>query len=159
MAEFYKDIRSGAGKAQALRTAMLATMKQFPDPRAWAAFTILGVPDASPLLRSVHGAAAGHLAQDYSGIFTLPNGAHDYSQSNAKTYEFFTSMSMTDLIAFYRNLFRAKGYREDPAHSSANKQTFTVAFIGPWTGQMLLAQGMDMGDGSRVMTVGLYPNR
>ncbi len=29
-------------KAQALRKAMLATMKQNPNPRDWAAFTIIG---------------------------------------------------------------------------------------------------------------------
>jgi CHAT domain-containing protein len=29
-------------KAKALRNAMLATMKQHPQPRDWAAFTLIG---------------------------------------------------------------------------------------------------------------------
>ncbi|HEY9830839.1 MAG TPA: CHAT domain-containing protein [Stenomitos sp.] len=44
MKEFYKDLPSG--KAQALRQAMLATMKEYPKQiGAWAGFTLIGEAD------------------------------------------------------------------------------------------------------------------
>ncbi|AKG20929.1 CHAT domain-containing protein [Calothrix sp. 336/3] len=42
MTEFYKNISKNPDKAQALRQAMLTTMKQHPNPSSWAAFTLIG---------------------------------------------------------------------------------------------------------------------
>lgn len=42
MSEFYRQLTVNPDKAQALRKAMLATMKQYPQPINWAAFTLIG---------------------------------------------------------------------------------------------------------------------
>jgi CHAT domain-containing protein len=44
MTEFYKNIQHTPDKAQALRSAMLTTMKQtqYSNPLQWAAFTLIG---------------------------------------------------------------------------------------------------------------------
>ncbi|MBD2740807.1 CHAT domain-containing protein [Coleofasciculus sp. FACHB-1120] len=42
MTEFYQTVQKNPNKAQALRSAMLVTMKQYPDPVNWAAFTLIG---------------------------------------------------------------------------------------------------------------------
>jgi CHAT domain-containing protein/Flp pilus assembly protein TadD len=42
MGEFYRQLQKNPDKAQALRQAMLVTMKQHPNPSAWAAFTLIG---------------------------------------------------------------------------------------------------------------------
>jgi CHAT domain-containing protein len=42
MTQFYQNLRRSPDKAQALRQAMLTTMKQHPEPRNWAAFTLVG---------------------------------------------------------------------------------------------------------------------
>jgi CHAT domain-containing protein len=42
MTEFYQNLQKNPNKAQALRQAMLTTMKQHPNPRDWAAFTLIG---------------------------------------------------------------------------------------------------------------------
>jgi CHAT domain-containing protein len=44
MNEFYKNIQHSPDKAQALRSAMLTTMKQtqYSNPLQWAAFTLIG---------------------------------------------------------------------------------------------------------------------
>jgi CHAT domain-containing protein len=42
MTEFYRQIRQNPNKATALRNAMLTTMKQHPNPKDWAAFTLIG---------------------------------------------------------------------------------------------------------------------
>jgi CHAT domain-containing protein len=42
MSEFYRHLDQHPDKAQALRNAMLSTMKQYPNPSDWAAFTLIG---------------------------------------------------------------------------------------------------------------------
>ncbi|HEY9610464.1 CHAT domain-containing protein, partial [Allocoleopsis sp.] len=42
MTEFYTQMRQNPDKATALRQAMLTTMKQHPNPKDWAAFTLIG---------------------------------------------------------------------------------------------------------------------
>jgi CHAT domain-containing protein len=44
MTEFYKQLEQTGDKAQALRQAMLATMKQYPNSKTWAGFTLIGEP-------------------------------------------------------------------------------------------------------------------
>ncbi len=44
MTEFYRQLQQTSDKAQALRQAMLTTKKQYPQPRNWAAFTLIGEP-------------------------------------------------------------------------------------------------------------------
>jgi CHAT domain-containing protein/Flp pilus assembly protein TadD len=42
MQSFYQNLQNNPDKAQALRQAMLTTMKTHPQPRNWAAFTLIG---------------------------------------------------------------------------------------------------------------------
>ncbi|MBD2095974.1 CHAT domain-containing protein [Trichocoleus sp. FACHB-591] len=42
MTAFYNNLQKQPNKAQALRQAMLTTMKTHPQPRDWAAFTLIG---------------------------------------------------------------------------------------------------------------------
>jgi CHAT domain-containing protein len=42
MTDFYRQVQQNPDKAQALRQAMLTTMKQHPNPKDWAAFTLIG---------------------------------------------------------------------------------------------------------------------
>jgi CHAT domain-containing protein len=42
MTEFHKLLLSNNDKAESLRKAMITTMKQYPNPKDWAAFTLIG---------------------------------------------------------------------------------------------------------------------
>jgi CHAT domain-containing protein len=42
MTEFYRHLQQNSDKAQALRSAMLATMKKYPNQLDWGAFTLIG---------------------------------------------------------------------------------------------------------------------
>lgn len=44
MSDFYHQLQRTPDKAQALRQAMLITKEKFPNPRDWAAFTLIGEP-------------------------------------------------------------------------------------------------------------------
>lgn len=41
--EFYGNLSRNTDKADALRQAMLETMKKHPNPRDWAGFTLVGL--------------------------------------------------------------------------------------------------------------------
>ncbi|MDF5719478.1 MAG: CHAT domain-containing protein [Rhizonema sp. PD37] len=43
MTEFYGNLTKNTDKAGALRQAMLETMKKYPYPQDWAAFTLIGL--------------------------------------------------------------------------------------------------------------------
>lgn len=43
MSEFYGNLSKNTDKAGALRQAMLETMKKYPNPEDWAAFTLIGL--------------------------------------------------------------------------------------------------------------------
>jgi CHAT domain-containing protein len=45
MTQFYQNLETNPNKAQALRQAMLTTMKNHPNPIDWAAFTLIGESD------------------------------------------------------------------------------------------------------------------
>ncbi len=45
MTEFYRQLQQNPDKAQALRQAMLTMIKQHPNPKDWAAFTLIGEAD------------------------------------------------------------------------------------------------------------------
>ena len=49
MTEFYKNLARGENRAAALRCAMLTTKADFPSPKAWAAFTLIGETEILPL--------------------------------------------------------------------------------------------------------------
>jgi CHAT domain-containing protein len=42
MTDFYQNLQQNPDKAVALRKAMLKTMKQYPEPKNWAGFTLVG---------------------------------------------------------------------------------------------------------------------
>ncbi|MEG4231779.1 CHAT domain-containing protein [Microcoleus sp. Pol11C3] len=42
MPEFYRQLQQNSNKAEALRQAMLITLKKYPNPKDWAAFTLIG---------------------------------------------------------------------------------------------------------------------
>ncbi|BBD63362.1 TPR repeat-containing protein (plasmid) [Nostoc sp. HK-01] len=42
MTEFYQNLQQHSDKATALRTAMLTTMKKYPNPLEWSGFTLIG---------------------------------------------------------------------------------------------------------------------
>lgn len=45
MTNFYQQMQQGEDKASALRQAMLLTQQKFPEPRNWAAFTLIGMSE------------------------------------------------------------------------------------------------------------------
>ncbi|HEY9851305.1 MAG TPA: CHAT domain-containing tetratricopeptide repeat protein [Leptolyngbyaceae cyanobacterium] len=161
MTAFYQNLKNGSDKVQALRSAMLQTMKQFPNPRDWGAFTLIGEADTSKTLQAVTGDPAitdisynsGNTMQATASrytVFPVPPNAQNYRESPSKIVEgeidilFETNLSFDELVAFYRQAFTEKGLTENTALTSRTEQFFQIVFDGSPNGRKIVIQGTDL---------------
>lgn len=73
----------------------------------------------------------------------------------AGTLTFFTKLSMEDAMAFYRTEYTAKGYTEREILTVASDGIFSMVFDGDPGGKAVVIQSVDLGDGSRTITIRL----
>ena len=140
---------------------MLSTMKVYPQPRAWAAFTLLGAADAAKALATVRGdspATTGAKNQARSSAaFPLPDGIKNYRESadfrfpSETDYSFDTSMTVASVLAFYRQAFANTDLREDPRLTQLDARSFSAVFQGRWQDRVLHISCSDFGN-SRGLT-------
>lgn len=160
MTAFYQNLKNGLDKAQALRTAMLQTMKQFPNPRDWGAFTLIGEADTSKTLQAAMGDSAVTNTNSNSAntmqatafrytVFPIPPNAKNYREYPSKILEgevdilFETNLNFDQLIAFYRQAFAQKGLTENTALATRTEQVFQIVFEGGPNGRKIVIQCTD----------------
>ena len=68
---------------------------------------------------------------------------------------YYTRLSAEDAIQFYRDAYTAKGYAERKVTTVIADTTFSMVFDGDPSGKAVIVQSVDMGDGSRTITVRL----
>jgi hypothetical protein len=173
MTSFYEHLKQGQDKAQALRQAMLETRKKYPDPRRWAAFTLIGSADTSDGLRALMKGTAGAAAREAAGrqagvdrdpyryfVFPLPDGARDYREHAGLAVEaggrvvrggevdatFSTGLGAGELMSFYRSELTRRGLREDTELTQEDTRGFQLVFKG-LPGGKLVIQGTAGGGG------------
>ena len=119
MHTFYEQLLRGGDKAYALQQAMLAVMKQDPDPATWAAFSLIGEPAVASDLATVAGnsvmASAGTAGM---GAILVPSSVSHYSEANydpasVASASFDTALSIPQILQFYRDSYAKMGLRED----------------------------------------------
>lgn len=119
MQTFYDRLLHGGDKAYALQQAMLAVMTRYPDPGAWAAFSLIGAPAVTPDFATVAGnsvvAAAGSVG---SGAILVPGNVTHYSETNSDaasvaSASYDTALSIPQILQFYRDSYVKMGLRED----------------------------------------------
>ena len=123
--DFYNNLRKGLDKAQALRGAMLTTMKQYPQPRSWAAFTLIGAPSASATLRSVRGSAPASPPETYFTVLPIPDAVQEYREDIASDKDqgfvsFVTTLSAEEIAKFYGDALSAQGFHRQADSASDN---------------------------------------
>jgi CHAT domain-containing protein len=129
--DFYKNLRNGLDKAQSLRGAMLTTMKQYPQPLFWAAFTLIGAPSASAMLRNVHGSSPASPPQTYFTVLPIPEGVQEYKEFSIKGSDnltFVTDLSAEQIVEFYRAAFAMQGFVEREGYGAAKNGLGTLTF-------------------------------
>ena len=77
--------------------------------------------------------------------FPMTDDASNIMEANG-TLIFFTKMSQEDLMAFYRDEYKAKGYTERELLTVVSEGTFSMAFDGDPSGKAVVIQSVNMGD-------------
>lgn len=155
MSAFYRGLRRGADKGQALRDAMLATMKQHPSPVDWAAFTLVGEADASKALsagiaKGLGRAVPAEGATAHYKVFPVPAGAQNYMEfppppistsvprnKESVSVVFVTRLSAPQVMTFYREGFAREGLSEVTDLTRQDAGGFTLVFARAAGGQPL----------------------
>jgi hypothetical protein len=68
---------------------------------------------------------------------------------------YYTKISQEDLMDFYRDAYTAKGYTERELLTVVSETTFSMVFDGDPSGKAVVIQSVDLGDGSRTVSVRL----
>jgi hypothetical protein len=68
---------------------------------------------------------------------------------------FYTKLSLEDTMQFYRDAYTAKGYTERELLTVVSDGTFSMVFDGDPSGKAVVIQSVDLGDGSRTVSVRL----
>jgi hypothetical protein len=64
-----------------------------------------------------------------------------------------TSLSIPEVVDFYREAFAAEGYEEREITTVINDTTFSIVWDGHPNGQALVVQGVDLGNGTTNVNV------
>jgi CHAT domain-containing protein len=168
MSEFYRRLIRTGDKAQALRQAMLRTMKDYPDPGNWAAFELIGESSGSEGLLTVKGDSPALPrspnridSANLGGLFVLPDGIWNYLELPNKEFRtspsvtFNSTMSIGELMKFYRDAYLARGLKEIEALTRLEGRGGQLVFGGAWEDRELVIQVTDMSDlrGERVVSL------
>jgi hypothetical protein len=68
---------------------------------------------------------------------------------------FYTKLSLEDTMQFYRDQYTSKGYTEREILTVVSDGTFIMVFDGDPSGKAVVIQSVDLGDGSRTVSVRL----
>jgi hypothetical protein len=78
--------------------------------------------------------------------FPIPDGAKNFTEANG-TLLFQVEMSLDDAADFYLTELAAMGYNERPILTVIEESTFSMVFDGHESGDAIIVQGVDLGDG------------
>ncbi|MDP1624265.1 MAG: hypothetical protein Q8L64_00695 [bacterium] len=79
--------------------------------------------------------------------FPIPDGAMNITEAGG-TLLFQVKMSLNDAADFYLTELAAMGYKERPILTVIEVSTFSMVFDGHESGNAIVVQGVDLGDGT-----------
>lgn len=68
---------------------------------------------------------------------------------------YYTRLSLEDVMAFYRDEYTLRGYTENELLTVVSDGVFSMVFDGDPSGKAVVIQSVDLGDGSRTVTIRL----
>jgi len=87
-------------------------------------------------------------SESYDYDFPTPPDVQNLMEMGPGGINFQTTMSLNEVVAFYRNAFENAGYNERDILTVVNDTTFSIVWDGQPSGQAIVVQGVDLGDGS-----------
>lgn len=86
--------------------------------------------------------------------FPMTADAYNIIEANGSLI-FYTKLSLEDVMDFYRAEYSSKGYTEREILTVVSDGVFSMVFDGDPGGKAVVIQSVDMGDGSRTITIRL----
>ena len=93
------------------------------------------------------GGAGGSGSTTYNTKFPLPSTVSNFTDTGNDSINFQTDMSLEDTISFYRDAFQKEGLTERTINTAITDTTFSMVFDGDPSGQAIVIQGVDLGNG------------
>lgn len=91
------------------------------------------------------GSSAG---KGYNTKFPLPASVSNFTATPDGQVNFQTTLSLHDTIAFYRDALGKAGLTERTINTAITDTTFSLVFDGDPSGQAVVLQGVDLGNGT-----------
>ncbi|RPJ22934.1 MAG: hypothetical protein EHM33_22310 [Chloroflexi bacterium] len=86
--------------------------------------------------------------------FPMTSDAYNVTEAGGSLI-FYTKLSLEDTMNFYRDEYTSKGYTEREILTVVSDGTFSMVFDGDPSGQAVVIQSVDLGDGSRTISIRL----
>lgn len=85
---------------------------------------------------------------EYNSDFPLPPAVENYLDLGGGGINFQTTMTLDEVVDFYRGAFGDAGYTEREITTVINDTTFSMVWDGHSSGQAIVVQGVDLGNGT-----------
>lgn len=96
----------------------------------------------------------GDSASSASG-FPITADAYNVIDIGDGSVLYYTNLSLEDVMAFYRDVYVSQGYTERAVLTVVAEGTLSMVFDGDPSGKAIVIQSVDLGDGSRTVSVRL----
>ena len=87
--------------------------------------------------------------------FPVTKDAYSVTNFGENSIVYYTKMSMDDVMQFYRDEYGSMGYTEREILTVISDTTFSMVFDGDPSGMAVVIQSVDLGDGSRTVSIRL----
>lgn len=123
--------------------------------------TLTGGTDNSPTLPPGNESASPEVPQptpadsnNNNTEFPMTADAYNVTEAGGSLV-FYTKLSLEDTMKFYRDEYTSRGYTEREILTVVSDGTFSMVFDGDPSGQAVVIQSVDLGDGSRTVAIRL----
>lgn len=107
-----------------------------------------GGSDVSPPSGGDEPAPSSGGSGKYDTEFPVPPKVENFMETGDNAINYQTSMELDDVVAFYRGEFENAGYDERDITTVISDTTFSIVWDGHSSGQAIVVQGVDLGDGN-----------
>jgi hypothetical protein len=104
---------------------------------------------------AVESPAAPGGSENFDTEFPLPASVENFMKLDENAINYQTSMKLPEVIDFYRQAFKDAGYEERDITTVINDTTFSIVWDGHPSGQAVVVQGVDLGNGMTNVNVRL----
>ena len=97
----------------------------------------------------------GDNAETSASGFPITADAYNVIDIGDGSVLFYTKMSLEEIMEFYRDVYVSQGYTERGLLTVTSDTTFSMVFDGDPSGEAVVIQSVDLGDGSCTVSIRL----